>query len=103
MPEIYSFFMFGYDPDNQNGGLSNFLKGKLAFLLATPTLFLGGLAVQQYQIPNSFVRVNADKAVVFFMNTYAGQLVLNPQKYASCITQADPNAEPYDVVMCLVK
>jgi hypothetical protein len=53
-----------------------------------PTIFFSTVLVNEYQKPNSFVRVNTDAVVVFFMNTYAGKLVLNPVTISSRINSA---------------
>jgi hypothetical protein len=78
------------------------LFSKLLLFVMAPTIFFSGVVVKEYQKPNSFVRVNTDAVVVFFMNTYAGKLMLNPQKYEHCITGAKANTPPRDVLMCFI-
>ncbi len=90
------------DKRNPRSMLLSFFP-KLSLIIAGPAIFFSTVLVSEYQKPNSFVRVNTDAVVVFFMNTYAGKLVLNPQKYEHCITNASANTPPRDVFMCFLK
>jgi hypothetical protein len=99
-------FFDNYNRYRNNNGSFYFITplfSKLLFFVLAPSIFFGGVAVKEYQKPDSFIRVNTDAVVVFFLNTYAGKFMLNPQKYEHCITNAKANTPPRDVLMCFVE